>query len=468
MFARQKESVMNSLKKNVLKNFFRISAILILAVCLFASCVPGGDQGGDEPAKPEYKLILTNGEYKLKTGGSTKIDLLFTANGEGADRSLLTFETSNKKIATVDKDGNVKAFYPGNATVTVKYEDQSKGVDIIVEPVEATSEQVNTFSEEYINIFGRNYMKNGELRLDQTANAVEFGMLGGTLTVQIKSNAMSYMQVYIDDDTEGTRVRVYSGKRKYVLAEDLPDGYHTVRFVKSTEMMDAQWSLLSVEGDKLACAPAKPDFRVEFVGDSITAGYGVLGVNTGPRTIDNSDASQTYAYKTVQKMNIDYSTIAWSGICTKALHWIKATNMDTLYKRISHYNKEDYAFDFDPDVVIVNLGGNDSSYMSPEYGGPEYAEQFPEDYLNFLKYVREKNPNAHIICIYGMMGIDERVENGIKSAIKAMNDQNIVYDPFEIVPNYDAGASHPDVEAYEGWAVQLSEYLSKIREERGK
>ena len=167
-------------------------------------------------------------------------------------------------------------------------------------------------------------------------------------------------------------------------------------------------------------------------------------------------------------MNIDYSTIAWSGICTKALHWIKATNMDTLYKRISHNNKEDYAFDFDPDVVIVNLGGNDSSYMSPEYGGPEYAEQFPEDYLNFLKYVREKNPNAHIICIYGMMGIDERVENGIKSAIEAMNDQNIVYDPFEIVPNYDAGASHPDVEAYEGWAVQLSEYLSKIRDERGK
>lgn len=141
------------------------------------------------------------------------------------------------------------------------------------------------------------------------------------------------MRVFIDDDTEGRRLAVSIGTKSYVVAQGLEAGNHKIRIVKITEMQDATWEVQSFSAEGFFAAPAKSELKLEFIGDSITAGYGVLGKQSDQKTIMNSDASKTYAYLTAQKMNADYSVIAWSGICTKAPLW--GPGMDVLYGDVS-------------------------------------------------------------------------------------------------------------------------------------
>ena len=130
--------------------------------------------------------------------------------------------------------------------------------------------------------------------------------------------------------------------------------------------------------EKFYCAPAKSDLKIEFVGDSITAGYGVLGNKGDAWSVTNSDCTGSYAYLTAQKLDADYSVVAWSGICTKAYMWANI-NMDNLYKRVSNSNTAQYAFDFSPDVVVLNLGTNEATYLGSHYDCLLYTSPSPRD-----------------------------------------------------------------------------------------
>lgn len=208
--------------------------------------------------------------------------------------------------------------------------------------------------------------------------------------------------------------------------------------------------------EKFYCAPAKSDLKIEFVGDSITAGYGVLGNKGDAWSVTNSDCTGSYAYLTAQKLDADYSVVAWSGICTKAYIWANI-NMDNLYKRVSNSNTAQYAFDFSPDVVVLNLGTNEATYLGSHY---DYGAQFPVDYKEFLTYLREKNPDAYIICLYGMMGKNSTIDNGIKTALNEMNDPKIVYNPFAFEADQNAANGHPCLLAQSVWAELLSNYIT--------
>ena len=78
------------------------------------------------------------------------------------------------------------------------------------------------------------------------------------------------------------------------MAEGLSDGYHKVRIVKATEMQDALWSIISFEADGFATVTQKSNLKIEFVGDSISAGYGVIGAPGEPKTVENSDCTKSY------------------------------------------------------------------------------------------------------------------------------------------------------------------------------
>lgn len=307
--------------------------------------------------------------------------------------------SSDETIVKV-KDGIMIAVSAGEAVIRAKIGKTSAETNVIV-VADATAEQVNGFGEEYINIYGRSYIQEGRLNLDQTANAVEIGIGGGNLSVTLSSTANSYMRIYIDESTEGKRLNIPVGIRKYMLASELEEGYHKIRLAKATEMQDACWDVLAFEADRFTCVREKSDLKIEFIGDSISVGYGVLGDFGQNKSVENSDCTKAYPFVAAQALNADYSIIAWSGICTKAYHWEKNINMAELYKHVSFTNTEEYAFDFSPDIIVINLGTNEASYLSRNL---QYADRFPADYYGFLKYVREKNPESYIICLYGMMG----------------------------------------------------------------
>ena len=54
-----------------------------------------------------------------------------------------------------------------------------------------------------------------------------------------------------------------------------------------------------------------------------------------------------------------------------------------------------------PDIVVINLGTNDTSYTR---GICSRIDKFKKEYYNFINYVRSHNKDATILCILGVMG----------------------------------------------------------------
>ncbi len=408
----------------------------------------------------EYRVALSDAQLLMLIGSERQITASVQYGLTDIDNPVLTWESSNPDVATVE-NGLVRAVGSGNTKITASYEGASQTV-FVASVAETTAEEVNAFSEEAINVYGRSYKELGALKLDHAANGVEIGIIGDSLTMTMSSLAGGYMRVFVDGAATGEKMAVLSGKHEYTVASDLGEGLHTVRIVKCTEeQQNANWEIQSFAADKFFAMPVKSELKIEFIGDSITAGHGSVGEAGQGHTVDNSDATKTYAYLTAQALNADYSIVAYSGICTEAYHWVSNLNMKTLYNRVSNNNKQAYAFDFDADVVVLNLGTNEASYMETAAGG-NYEGQFSIDYYEFLVTLRDKNPDAYIICLYGMMGQNRAVHLGIQQAVNAICDEKIIYNPFEINGNFDGGNGHPSALAHQQWGEDLTTYIQTL------
>ena len=406
----------------------------------------------------ENRLELSHEYVALMTGEEVQVTATAHCGLLEITNPTLVWESANPSIATVES-GKIKAIGYGKTKISVTYEEVTKFISVSVIE-ETTAENVNTFDEAYVNIFGRCQLLDNGLFVYHVASGIEVGVIGTSLTVNLYSSGDSYMRVFVDNDTIGKRIFLPAGTKEYKVASNLEKGRHTVRMVKCSEESNAYWIVKSFSADKFFQVPEKSDLKIEFIGDSITAGHGSIGMAGEVHTIGNSDAAKTYAYLTAHTLGADYSLIAWSGICTKAYHWGNSINMATLYERVSYLNKEAYN-GFDADVVIINLGTNEASYIStPE--GQGYAEQFPTDYLAFLQAVRVKNPNAYIICLYGMMGKASILDSGIRSAVTELGDEKIVYNPFKLTPDYAGANGHPGTTAHEEYSESLVAYIKTL------
>ena len=408
----------------------------------------------------EYVITLSE-EYLLFPVNTTqKVTATAYFGMTELTEESLVWESSDITVATVE-NGKITGVGSGIAEITVSSQNAFSTLQVSVF-TEATEEQVNTFSEEYINVYGRSYISNNQLNLDHAANGVEVGIIGDSLTINMYSLGKSYMRVYVDNSEVGKRIPISAGVNDYTVVSGLEEGYHVVRLVQCTEeQLNARWSIYAFHADGFFAAPEKSKLKIEFIGDSITAGYGSIGKYAQAHSVDNSDAAMTYAYLTAHALRADYSIVAWSGICTKAYHWAKNINMMDLYQRVSYTNSQPYAFDSETDVVVLNLGTNEASYIGlPE--GANYGPQFPIDYQEFLELIREKNPNAYIICLYGMCSKRNLINNSIQMAIKNLNDEKIIYNPFEIIGDDNGANYHPNSLAHQKWAGELTAYIRTL------
>ena len=92
-----------------------------------------------------------------------------------------------------------------------------------------------------------------------------------------RADSPAYLKVIADG--REFKFAVSTGKEKLLL-ENLGDGLHELTVLLVTEVA-APLKLDSLrifgEGARFAAPPAERDIRIEFAGDSITCGYGVLG-----------------------------------------------------------------------------------------------------------------------------------------------------------------------------------------------
>jgi lysophospholipase L1-like esterase len=111
------------------------------------------------------------------------------------------------------------------------------------------------------------------------------------------------------------------------------------------------------------------------------------------------------------------------------------------------------------DVIILNLGTNDLTYVGVDEGR---TAEFVEGYTEFLDKIRELNPDSYIICTVGTMWgagvLYPSIEKAIADHANRMGDERItsyLSDPINTKTDTTVANGHPDAEGHRKIAKQL-------------
>ncbi|MBR2989255.1 MAG: Ig-like domain-containing protein, partial [Clostridia bacterium] len=109
------------MKKKIVSIF--LALMLILSTAFMSGCDPDVQDPVNPPDTPpstpsaEYYVNFRQINVTLNKGDSVRPQLIFTADGDNASVSLLTFESDNPSVAVVDATGQILAVGGGNCNI---------------------------------------------------------------------------------------------------------------------------------------------------------------------------------------------------------------------------------------------------------------------------------------------------------------------------------------------------------------
>lgn len=232
------------------------------------------------------------------------------------------------------------------------------------------------------------------------------------------------------DGAPPTRLAVRSGEATYPLATAMEVGLHTVEFLKRTESIVGASKLVSLEvHGELREPPARPALRMEFIGDSITCGYGTdvafipesRSWRAPTFTSKHQNPRRTYAWLTAMNLGAEPVLVCYSGHgIYRNLDLTTDGLLPALYELAVPGHPAAWEFtDASPDVIVINVGTNDilagggtDAFLPDEAG-------FKAAYRAFLQRLRALHPRAHIVCTLGSMtgGVKKLERDGVVKSV---------------------------------------------------
>ncbi|MDE6789650.1 MAG: hypothetical protein K2J47_10090 [Ruminococcus sp.] len=289
------------------------------------------------------------------------------------------------------------------------------------------------FSEQTVNVSGNvkyigRSIYNTESNITwlvQSGSAIEFTVTGKSAEITINGdgfieNEEKYRPRYaviVDDEIILDELLGVS-KKTVELFSGSESRTATVKVIHLSEANNGAIGVSSIKVNSDAPVPVIPtadkDLQIEFIGDSITCAYGVEGKDQYEGFMTSTENfMKSYAYLTAKQLDADYSAVCYSGhgiISGYSQNGDRETEslVPDYYDYVGKIGSYKVAWDFErneKDVIVINLGTNDDTYVSKdiETRGPEFAEE----YVKFLNQIHEKNPSAYIICTLGTMGCTE-------------------------------------------------------------
>lgn len=338
--------------------------------------------------------------------------------------------------------------------------------------------------EKHVRVLGRTLMYDDIRYINYSCSAVEFVFTGTKAEAVLWSDYASFepflkawVAVFVDEEeTPSRRFALEKEEGTYLLYEDMIAKETKIRLVKYSEVAFARVGIKAIITDNGEPRPTQTKPRkLEFIGDSITCGYGIEGVlNVDTFCTDQENPWEAYAASTARALQADYHLISWSGIGIISNYTEKEVP-DDAWLMPAMYPYTDKATDlalgnnpsiwdstrYVPDCIIINLGTNDNSYTKCI---PDRVETIGKQYHDFVKNVRYMNPDSKILCTLGAMGqnlcpeIERQVELLTGEGIR-----EIYYMPFDEQLEQDGfGADwHPTIVTHKKMAARLE---SKLRE----
>ena len=223
--------------------------------------------------------------------------------------------------------------------------------------------------------------------------------------------------VYLDGE-KLVDSRLSDPKTRVAVFESDSKETHTVRLVKLSECSQSLMALgeIATDGETLALPERK--LKIEFIGDSITCGYGVDGRAEDTFSTETENAEKSHAYLAGQALGADtvFTSVSGCGLISGYTEGdINEENvMAPVYEMCGKIawtmpggkKPQEIPWDFSrfrPDYIVINLGNNDLSWTRHI---PEREEMYRRKYREFLTMVRRNNPRARILCALGVFGED--------------------------------------------------------------
>lgn len=342
-----------------------------------------------------------------------------------------------------------------------------------------------------VKTLGRTYLQDDTLWLALSGTGIDFNYTGKNLKITVQGDEVSQtsgnddnyarVAVYVD----GSRViddMVNESEKTYDVFSSDENKTVSVQVVKLSECAMSSVGIKPIEiadGEKIEPAAAK-EHRIEFIGDSITCGYGVDDEDENHHfSTSTEDVTKAYAYKTAQLLNADYSMFSTSGYGVISGYTDNGEkkpeqaipqyyeSLGFSYGSFGGNKPQSLSWDFNefkPEAVVINLGTNDDSYCQSD---SDKQNEFIQAYVEFLKKVRENNPDAHIFCTVGIMGgrIYSSVEEAYIIYMRETGDENISVMRFDQQNGAEDGLAadwHPTEKTHQKAADALSAEIKAV------
>ncbi len=334
---------------------------------------------------------------------------------------------------------------------------------------------------DFLTLHGRTYMDGSTLQLFWTYSGFSLRFEGTGVSAKLTTSTTNpsfygFLNVYVDGELAPANTVCVTKNGTYTLVDGLDNGMHTIEVRKRNEAIYGESATIGVceleinNGCFITEAPEEPRLQIEFIGDSITGGFGNM-VTDGSGdifTTPTQDGTMTYAALTGKALGADVHVISRSGIC-----YITGSNKDSIFDdypktaALPRYQNCTDAWDFEAepsDVVVINLGTNDSGATID--GTQVTSDQMKAQAVEFIRMVREYNPDAIVVWAYGMM--DQGRAAAIRGAVKNINDEgdedvHFVMLPLQNKTQNGVGVhGHPTVQSHILAAEVLSKELANL------
>lgn len=359
--------------------------------------------------------------------------------------------------------------------------------------VPALAEEETTVTPNWENVkpLGRTHCLENCLWLAHSASGAEFTFTGTKVEiVMLGDNSAPYQggesnraRIAIEVDGERLVDDLLDEKEKtYTLTiGDMPREA-VVRVTKLSESLQSTCGIkcITVDSADGLVPTATKERRIEFIGDSITCGYGVDDEDRDHHfSTATEDATRAYAFLTAQKLDADWSLVSFSGHGIISGYTATGDGPVTSQRVPDYYDLFGHSFSwfgsqsadqvkwdfsaFEPDVIVINLGTNDDSYTLNQ---PERRVAYRDAYVAFLKDLRGHNPNAKLVCALGIMGdrLYTMVDAAVKCYTEETGDENVacVYLFQQSAADGYAADWHPTAKTHEKAATRMAEQLRRL------
>ncbi len=301
-----------------------------------------------------------------------------------------------------------------------------------------------------------------------------------------KEPVTEYPYAGVSEDGETLSRRFICQEEGWYTLFEGEEGEHSLRLIKITENMRGKLLLASLETDG-ALLPVKAVSKplIEFVGDSITCGYGnEASGRDEPFRPEEENGWMSYGPQAARKLGMEFSCVSVSGISVSpgknGKFSLPCPQMEALYPYTDRLMEEKSREQFSPwdfaahpaKIVLINLGTNDVNpvrFAASRAEGDKEEVWFTKRYRAFLEQVRSLNgPDSWIVCTLGPLDyyLYDQIEKTVRQYQQDTGDQRVTafkLTGVNLITEGFGADGHPSMKTHIRMGEELAERLKALR-----